>query len=162
FLRLGGILDLGQKARHMAATTSDPLAVLAAHALGYVRDGDVVGLGSGRTAGAFVRALGARVRGGLRARGVPTSEATPRLAPEGGIDVVGLEADIALTVDGADEVDGKLQLIKGRGGALVRERIVAAASRRQVILITSDKLVDVLGNRGPLPVEVLPIALPLC
>jgi ribose 5-phosphate isomerase A len=146
----------------MAATTSDPFGALAAHALGYVRDGDIVGLGSGRTAGAFVRALGARVRNGLRVRGVPTSEATASLAREVGIELVGLDADIALTVDGADEVDGMLQLIKGRGGALVRERIVATASQRQVILVTSDKLVEVLGNRGPLPVEILPFALPLC
>jgi ribose 5-phosphate isomerase A len=161
-LHLGGILDLGQKARHMADTTSDPLAALAVHAVGYVRDGDVVGLGTGHAAGAFVRALGTRVRSGLRVHGVATSEASARLAQEVGIELIGLEADIALTVDGADEVDGKLQLIKGRGGALVRERIVAAASRRQVILVTSDKLVDTLGNRGPLPVEVLPFALPLC
>ena len=146
----------------MAATTDDPLAALSTHALGFVRDGDVVGLGSGRAASAFVRALGARVRGGLRVRGVPTSEETARLARELGIDLVGLEADIALTIDGADEVDGKLNLIKGHGGALVRERIVAAASARQVILITSDKLVEILGGRGPLPVEVLPFAVPFC
>src|SRR5437870_2688550 len=94
----------------MAATTNDPLAALATHALGFVRDGDVVGLGSGRAASAFVRALGARVRGGLRVRGVPTSEETARLARELGIDLVGLEADIALTIDGADEVDGKAGL----------------------------------------------------
>jgi ribose 5-phosphate isomerase A len=146
----------------MAATTNDPLAALAIHALGLIRDGDVVGLGSGRAASVFVRALADRVRGGLRVRGVPTSEETARLAGDLGIDLVGLEAEIALTVDGADEVDGKLNLIKGYGGALVRERIVAAASRRQVILITSDKLVEVLGARGPLPVEVLPFAVPLC
>jgi len=112
----------------MATTTDDPLATLATHALGFVRDGDVVGLGSGRAASAFVRALAARVRDGLRVRGVPTSEETARMARELGIDLVGLEAEIALTVDGADEVDGKLNLIKGYGGALVRERIVAAAS----------------------------------
>jgi len=146
----------------MATTTDDPLATLATHALGFVRDGDVVGLGSGRAASAFVRALAARVRDGLRVRGVPTSEETARMARELGIDLVGLEAEIALTVDGADEVDGKLNLIKGYGGALVRERIVAAASLRQVILITSDKLVDVLGGRGPLPVEVMPFAAPFC
>jgi len=144
------------------ATTDDPLAALATRALDFVRDGGVVGLGSGRAASAFVRALAARVRDGLRVRGVPTSEETARMARELGIDLVGLEAEIALTVDGADEVDGKLNLIKGYGGALVRERIVAAASLRQVILITSDKLVDVLGGRGPLPVEVMPFAAPFC
>ena len=142
--------------------TNDSLAALATHALGFVKAGDVVGLGSGRAAEAFVHALASRVRDGLRIRGVPTSEATERLARELGIDLVGLEAEIALTVDGADEVDGQLNLIKGHGGALVRERIVAAASRRQIILVTADKLVESLGARGPLPVEVLPFALPLC
>jgi len=102
------------------------------------------------------------VRDGLRVRGVPTSEETARLAEELGIGLVGLEADLDLTIDGADEVDGQLNLIKGYGGAFVRERIVAAASRRQVILVTSDKLVETLGARGRLPVEVMPFALPLC
>jgi ribose 5-phosphate isomerase A len=146
----------------MAATTSDPLVALATHALGFVGAGAIVGLGSGRAASAFVRALGARVREGLRARGVATSEETARLARELGIDLVGLEADIDLTVDGADEVDPQLNLIKGYGAALVRERIVAAASRRQVILVTAEKLVDTLGSHGRLPVEILPFALPLC
>jgi ribose 5-phosphate isomerase A len=146
----------------MAATTSDPLVALATHALGFVGAGAIVGLGSGRAASAFVRALGARVREGLRARGVATSEETARLARELGIDLVGLEADIDLTVDGADEVDPQLNLIKGYGAALVRERIVAVASLRQVILVTAEKLVDTLGSHGRLPVEVLPFALPLC
>jgi len=144
------------------ATTGDPLVTLASHVLGFVRPGDTIGLGSGRAASAFVRALAARVRDGLRVRGVATSEETARLAHELGIELVGLEADIELTVDGADEVDGRLDLIKGHGGALVRERIVAAASRRQVILVTPEKLVETLGTRGPLPVEVLPFAVPLC
>ena len=144
------------------ATTGDPLVTLASHVLGFVRAGDTVGLGSGRAASAFVRALAARAREGLRVRGVATSEETARLAHELGIELVGLEADIELTVDGADEVDGRLDLIKGHGGALVRERIVAAASRRQIILVTPDKLVETLGTRGPLPVEVLPFAVPLC
>ena len=121
----------------MAATTDDPLVALASHALGFVQDGAVVGLGSGRAARAFVEALAAHIREGLRARGVATSEATAHLARELGIDLVGLEADIDLTVDGADEVDPQLNLIKGYGAALVRERIVAAASRRQVILVTA-------------------------
>jgi ribose 5-phosphate isomerase A len=144
------------------ATTGDPLVTLASHVLGFVRPGDTVGLGSGRAASAFVRALAARVREGLRVRGVATSEETARLAHELGVELVGLEADIELTVDGADEVDGRLDLIKGHGGALVRERIVAAASRRQIILVTPDKLVETLGTRGALPVEVLPFAVPLC
>jgi len=143
-------------------TTGDPLVALATHALSFVKAGDTVGLGSGRAAGAFVHALAGRVRDGLRARGVPTSEETERLARELGIELVGLEAEIALTVDGADEVDGALNLIKGHGGALVRERIVAAASRRQIILVTADKLVETLGARGPVPVEVMPFAAPFC
>jgi ribose 5-phosphate isomerase A len=146
----------------MTATADDSLAALATRALDFVRDDSVVGLGAGRAASAFVRALAARTRGGLRVRGVPASEDTARLARELGIALVGLEAELDLTVDGADEVDRGLNLIKGYGGAFVRERIVAAASRRQVILVTADKLVDTLGGRGRLPVEVLPFALPLC
>ncbi len=133
---------------------------LAARALELVRDGSLVGLGSGRAATDFLRALGERVKVGLRVRGVPTSEATARLARELGVPLVGLEAGIIdITVDGADEVDPQLDLIKGYGGALVRERIVAAASRRQVILVGAEKLVPVLGSRGRLPVEVVPFAL---
>ena len=142
--------------------TGDPLEALAMRALGLVRDGTVVGLGTGRAATAFLHALAGRVRDGFRVKGVPTSEETERLARELGIPLVGLEADLDLTVDGADEVDPELNLIKGYGGALVRERIVAAASARQVILVTRDKLVEVLGSHGRLPVEVLPFALPLC
>ena len=144
------------------AATGDPLEALAMRALGLVRDGTVVGLGTGRAATAFLHALAGRVRDGCRVKGVPTSEETERLARELGIPLVGLEADLDLTVDGADEVDPELNLIKGYGGALVRERIVAAASARLLILVTWDKLVEVLGSHGRLPVEVLPFALPLC
>jgi ribose 5-phosphate isomerase A len=102
------------------------------------------------------------VREGLRVRGVPTSEATGRLARELGVPVAGLDEGLLdLTVDGADEVDPRLDLIKGYGGALVRERIVAAASRRVMILVGQEKLVPVLGSHGRLPVEVLPFAAPL-
>jgi ribose 5-phosphate isomerase A len=142
--------------------TAEPLSALARRALGFVKDDTVVGLGAGRAAAAFVRALAARVRDGLRVRGVPVSEATAGLARELGIPLVGLEAEIDVTVDGADEVDPDLDLIKGYGGALVRERIVAAASRRQIILVERDKLVPRLGSRGRLPVEVVPFGLPLC
>lgn len=145
-----------------AATEPSPLEQLAARALEQVRDGMRLGLGSGRAASSFVRALGARVREGLRVRGVPTSEATGHLARELGVPLAGLEEGLLdLTVDGADEVDPRLDLIKGYGGALVRERIVAAASRRVVILVGREKLVPVLGSRGRLPVEVLPFAAPL-
>jgi len=139
-----------------------PLDQLISRALSHVRDGALVGLGSGRTASAFVRALGARVRQGLRARGVPTSEATARLAREVGVPLAGLDEGVLdLTVDGADEVDPRLELIKGYGGALVRERIVAAASRRLIIVAGGEKLVRMLGSRGRLPVEVIPFACPL-
>ncbi len=136
---------------------------VAAHAVALVRDGAVVGLGSGRAAAAFVRALGRRVQEGRAVRGVPTSEATAALAREVGILLVELDrVPLDLTVDGADEVDPDLNLIKGYGGALVRERIVAAASRRQIILVTAEKLVPRLGTHGRLPVEIVPFARPLC
>lgn len=140
------------------------LTRIAARALEYVRDGEVIGLGTGRAATAFVRALGERVQGGLRVTGVPTSESTAALARELGIGLRTLDEieEIATTFDGADEVDPNLDLIKGYGGALVREKIVAASSRRRVMLVGDEKLVGVLGERGRLPVEVVPFGLPLC
>ena len=137
---------------------------LATHALAYVRPGQVIGLGSGQAATAFVRALGREVRAGLSVIGVPTSEATAGLAKEVGIPLTSLEdvASIDVTFDGADEVDADLDLIKGYGGALVREKVVAAASRRLVILVGREKLVPVLGSHGKLPVEVVPFAAGFC
>jgi ribose 5-phosphate isomerase A len=136
-------------------------------ALALVADGMTVGLGSGSASERFLRALGDRVRSGLRVRGVPTSDAIAALAAQVGVPLVGL-ADalpLDLTVDGADEVDPHLNLIKGYGRALVREKIVAAASKRLVILIgpgkVAEKRVNVLGRRGKLPVEVVPFAVPL-
>jgi ribose 5-phosphate isomerase A len=143
----------------------DPvLNAIAARALDFVREGSVVGLGSGRAATAFVRALGERVRSGLHVRGVPTSEATAGVARDAGVPLIGLAdvATIAVTVDGADEVDPQLDMIKGYGGALVREKIVAAASQTVIILVGSEKLVPVLGSRGIVPVEVLPFAAAFC
>jgi ribose 5-phosphate isomerase A len=135
---------------------------LATRALDLVAGAAVIGLGTGRAASAFVRALGAEVRAGRAVRGVPTSEASAALAREMGIPLSGLdEPSIDVTVDGADEVDPALDLIKGYGGALVRERIVAAASGRQIILVEKEKLVPALGAHGQLPVEVVPFALPL-
>ncbi len=133
-------------------------------ALEFVRDGHVVGLGTGRAASAFVEALGERVRRGLRIRGVPTSTVTAELATRLGIPLTSFsEVDgIDVTVDGADEVDPQLDLIKGYGGALLREKIVAASSKRLVILVGVEKLVPVLGTRGVLPVEVVPFGLSLC
>jgi ribose 5-phosphate isomerase A len=134
-------------------------------ALDLVKNGTRIGLGSGRAAQAFVKALGERVRAGqLQVQGVPTSEETARLARHEGVPLLTLaEAGILdLTVDGADEVDGNFDLIKGYGRALVREKIVAASSSRLVILVGDEKLVPQLGTRGKLPVEVTPFALPLC
>jgi ribose 5-phosphate isomerase A len=140
------------------------LAALARRALEIVQDGYVVGLGTGRAATAFVEALGQRVRQGLRVTGVPTSAATATAARERGIPLVGLDEVelIDVTVDGADEVDPGLDLIKGYGGAMVAEKIVAAASRTEIILVGSEKLVPVLGRRGILPVEVIQFAVGFC
>lgn len=134
-------------------------------ALELVASGSRIGLGSGRAARAFVKALGERVRNGaLSVQGVPTSEETASLARQEGIPLVTLaEAEtLELTVDGADEVDPNLDLIKGYGRAFVREKVVAASSRRLVVLVGDEKLVPHLGTRGRLPVEVVPFALPLC
>ena len=129
-----------------------------------VEHGWVVGLGSGHAASAFTSALAARVAAGLQVRGVPTSLATARLAEGLGIPLTTLDdvRAVDLTVDGADEVDPALNLIKGRGGALVREKIVAASSRRLIVLVGAEKLVSTLGSRGFLPVEVVPFGLALC
>lgn len=137
---------------------------MAQQAAALVEDGCVVGLGTGRAAADFIRALADRVRSGLRVRGVPTSKASADLAVNLGIPVVDLHEveGIDITVDGADEVDPDLNLIKGYGGALVREKIVAAASKQVVILVGSEKVVPVLGTRGTLPVEVIPFALSFC
>jgi ribose 5-phosphate isomerase A len=134
----------------------------ATKALDLVPDGARVGLGSGRAASMFIAMLGARVREGLRVDGVPTSQASAAHAREAGIPLVELgEEPLDLTVDGADEVAPDLDLVKGWGGALVRERIVAAASSRQVILVGQDKLVQGLGERGRVPLEAIPLAEPL-
>lgn len=139
------------------------------HALAMVADGMTLGLGSGHAAETFVTALGGRVKAGLKVRGVPTSRGTADLAARVGVPLVGLADAMPLdvTFDGADEVHRPtLNLIKGYGRALVREKIVAAASKRLVILIgperAREKVVPVLGHRGRLPVEVVPFALPLC
>ena len=144
--------------------TEQDAAALALAALAHVRSGQVVGLGSGQAATAFVRALGREVKAGLEVRAVPTSEAVAGLAGRLGIPLVSLDEApvIDVTLDGADEVDPHLDLIKGYGGALVREKVVAAASRRLVILVGREKLVPVLGSRGKLPVEVVPFAAGFC
>jgi len=125
-------------------------------ALELVQDGMLIGLGSGSTARLFTEGLGRLVAGGMKVRGVPTSRATAELAAEVGIPIVTeLIGQIDLAVDGADEVDPALNLIKGRGGALSREKLVVAASKRFVVVVDETKLVKQLGV-GVLPVEVLP------
>jgi ribose 5-phosphate isomerase A len=138
----------------------DPLEQLGASALKLVKPGQVIGLGTGRAATAFINALGHSL---IQVRGVPTSRASEDLARSLGIEIVSL-ADVEridIDFDGADEVDPRLNLIKGAGGALVREKIVAASSRRFVVLVGSEKLVPRLGHRRSLPVEVVPFAVPL-
>jgi ribose 5-phosphate isomerase A len=129
----------------------------AARALEQVADGMKLGLGTGSTAKHFVDLLGEKVRAGMKVVGVPTSEATRAQAAQCGIALTTLdEVDrLDLTVDGADEVDPALELIKGGGGALLREKIVAAASDRMIVIADETKWVDALG-RFPLPVEVIP------
>jgi ribose 5-phosphate isomerase A len=130
----------------------------AEHAATFVEEGMIVGLGTGSTAAFAIAALAARVRGGLSIRAIPTSRASAELARAGGIALTTLNTHptIDLTIDGADEVDPHLDVIKGRGGALLREKIVASATRRQVIIVDETKLVQRLGERMPLPVEVVP------
>jgi ribose 5-phosphate isomerase A len=138
----------------------DALKIAAAHsAVALVTDGTIVGLGSGTTAAFAVTELGRRVKQGLRVIGVPTSERTAEQARGLGIPISTLEDHpvIELTIDGADEVEeGTLHLIKGHGGALLREKIVASASKRLVIIVDESKVVKRLAAAHPLPVEVVP------
>jgi len=139
------------------SVSSEVLDKLGAYALRYVKPGQTVGLGTGHAASAFIRALGKR---GLKVRGVPTSTASAELARSLGIEVVELDGNARLDVDidGADEVDPRLNLVKGYGGAMVREKVVACASRKVVILVGAEKRVAHLGQRRRLPVEVVPFA----
>lgn len=130
--------------------------------VGWIDDGMRVGLGTGSTAAFAVEALGLRIHDeGLRVVGVPTSFAAERLARRCRIPLTTLdEVDrLDLAFDGADEVDGALRLVKGRGAAHTREKVVAAQAERFVVLVDPSKQVDRLGTRMPLPVEVLPMAL---
>jgi len=127
--------------------------------LRFVKDGQVVGLGTGSTAAFFIRLLGEQVKHGLRIRGIPTSDRSGELAMSLGIPLITLDEcqEIAVTVDGADEVDPHLRLIKGGGGALLREKIVASATRQMVVVADASKQVARLG-KFPLPVEVIKFA----
>ncbi len=130
----------------------------AIHAAGLVEDGMAVGLGSGSTAHIVVVEIGRRVQSGLRIVGVPTSDETARLARSFNIPLATLEAQnrLDLVLDGADEVDPRLNLIKGRGGALLREKIVALAGDQFVVVVDASKRVEHLSAHAPLPVEVVP------
>jgi ribose 5-phosphate isomerase A len=124
-----------------------------------VRDGDIVGLGTGSTAYFAILALGERVKAGLKIIGIPTSVRTGDLARSVGIPLGTLDEhpEIDITIDGADEIDRKLNLIKGGGGALLREKVVASATKKMVVVADSSKVVLTLG-KFPLPVEVISFA----
>lgn len=132
----------------------------AAAALSYVENGMRLGIGTGSTAEEFVRLLAERVADGLSVVGVPTSERTARLCVELGVPLMSLDElpELDLTIDGADEVDSKLRLIKGGGGALLREKIVASASSRMIVIADESKVVETLGA-FKLPIEVNPFGI---
>jgi ribose 5-phosphate isomerase A len=129
-------------------------------ALQFIQGASVVGLGTGSTAKFAIEAIAALIRDGARLKAVATSIATAALAGQLGIPLVDLNdvAEIDVTIDGADEIDPGFNMIKGGGGALTREKLVALASRKRVIIADESKLVDVLGRTRPLPVEVLPFS----
>ncbi|HKW70300.1 MAG TPA: ribose-5-phosphate isomerase RpiA [Candidatus Dormibacteraeota bacterium] len=140
----------------MSLLTDELKQAAAQKALELVQDGTLIGLGSGSTARYFTEGVGRLVAQGMKVRAVPTSRATAELAAELGIPIVTeIVGQIDLTVDGADEVDPALNLIKGRGGALLREKLVAMVSKRFVVVVDESKLVKQLGV-GVLPVEVVP------
>ena len=147
-------------------TQDEAKQAVAARAVEFVADGMRVGLGTGTTATMFIRALGERVRQGLRIRCVASSDASHRLAESLGMDVTTLDQmpELDVYIDGADEVSVRahvgLDLIKGGGGALLREKIVASAAKRFIVVVDSSKVVECLG-RFPLPVEVVKMALKL-
>lgn len=143
--------------------TQDEAKLKAAQrALDFVQDGMSLGLGSGTTSTIFIKQLGERVKQGLRVQGIATSGASQRLAESLSIPITTFDQcpELDLAIDGADEVGPDLALIKGGGGAMLREKIVAGAARRFIVIADSSKLVDTLG-RFPLPVEVIQMALPL-
>jgi ribose 5-phosphate isomerase A len=130
----------------------------AARAVGEIEDGMVLGLGSGSTAAFALEALAERIRKGLRVVGIPTSEKTAALAQQLGVPLTSFAEHrrIDIAIDGADQVErGTLNLVKGVGGALLREKIVASASDRMIVVVDETKLVDRLGGNMPLPVEIV-------
>ncbi len=143
----------------MSSQDLDSLKKAAAlKAVEFVRDGMVVGLGTGSTAKHMVLALGEKVRTGMRLRGVPTSKETAELARQQGITLIDTDHTwvIDIAIDGADQVDPHLNLIKGGGGALLKEKIVAASAKQFIVVVDHAKRVPVLGGSFPLPIEVIP------
>lgn len=148
----------------MPVTSTNPKEIAGRRAAELVRDGMTLGLGTGSTVWFTLQRLAERIAAeGLRVRGVPTSLDTERKARELAIPLAALAEveSIDLTIDGADEVDGAFRLVKGGGGALLREKVVASISRREAIVIGPDKLVARLADAFPLPVEVVPFARPV-
>ncbi|WP_447969442.1 ribose-5-phosphate isomerase RpiA [Nitrospira sp. M1] len=136
--------------------------IAAEKSLDYIQDGQTVGLGTGSTVKYLLQALAPRVQAGLRIQGVPTSEETATLARQLHIPILQDEDcwNIDVAIDGADEVDPHLNLIKGGGGALLREKIIAANAKQFVVIVDEDKLVSSLGDSFLLPVEVIPFGWP--
>src|SRR6202012_2576962 len=143
-------------------TQDEEKALVGKRAADMVEDGMRVGLGTGTTSVMFIKALGERVKAGLKIRCVASSDASQKLGQSLGMDVVTLLdlPHLDIYIDGADEVGPQLSLIKGGGGALLREKIVASAADKFVVVVDSTKVVPVLG-KFPLPVEVVKMALPL-
>jgi ribose 5-phosphate isomerase A len=133
-------------------------------AVEYVNDGMIVGLGTGSTVYYSIKSLGMMVSEGLDIIGIPTSIQSEKIAKGSGINLSTLEEypQIDVTIDGADEVDPHLNLIKGMGGALFREKIVASASKMEIIAVDPTKIVDILGTKSPLPVEVSKFGWKVC
>jgi ribose 5-phosphate isomerase A len=127
-------------------------------AIEFVRDGMVVGLGTGSTAKHLILALGELVRAGMKLRGVSTSQETAKLAREVGIALIDSENrwEIDVAIDGADQVDPQFNLIKGGGGALLKEKIVAGSAKQFIVMVDHTKQVSVLGGSFPLPIEIIP------
>ena len=130
----------------------------ATEATQFIRDGMVVGLGTGSTAKHMIQVLGQKVRAGMNLRGVPTSQETATLAKQAGVPLLDTENrwEIDIAIDGADQVDPRFHLIKGGGGALLKEKIVAASAKQFIVVVDYTKQVQVLGGSFPLPIEVVP------
>ena len=154
----GGTVDFEYHNKGSMANDQEK-EVAARASLAFIKDGQVVGLGTGSTATHFIKLLGEEVKKGLRIRGIPTSVRSQELAGTLGIPLLTLDEcqEIDVTVDGADEVDPQLRLIKGGGGAALREKIIASATKQLVIVADATKQVERLG-KFPLPVEVIKFA----